>query len=323
MLQEHHTEVKFRELTQYDECKRTGRGIVPCGRFWSELNDYGVLHLTVYNFTAHEYRFSRIRIIGELSGDVTGWVRIGTAEPTRSDQVEGRIPANGQLALSMIVRDPKRAGSRLHVELSGADVHTAARLVDLVGPPAGRGRITIRLQPSIGARWLANPVDDKDLGAAMLVGIGVRGSYAFLKAFAIEAELAGIRSNDARFIDATMGEIHRSINGARFLLGGAVRLGEKYQPYARLGVGAQGVDHDVRVMTDQNPTTGPGDGFSLDVLFTFGTGIDVQLGKNWTAGTGFNFVTGLKSTKSSSFNSGIEGGIYLGYGWGGYEPEPW
>jgi hypothetical protein len=158
---------------------------------------------------------------------------------------------------------------------------------------------------------------------ATLMGLGVRVAWAATTEVSVDTELTGIRSSDASFRDVsfegTTGDILRNMKGARFVFTGTLRKGGTYQPFVRLGAGLQVIDHDVRLVTGATTTTGPGDGLALDGLVTLGSGFDIKLGEHWTAGAGFSFFGGFSGTKTAAFSTAIEGGIHVGYGWGGYK----
>lgn len=300
-----------------DDCR--GTDVMLCGLEWTRLHDKGVLRFVVYNPTLRDLDVSQVFALRRGGDNVAGAAILG--ETTLEDGTTGTIRPMQRVHASVIVREPHQVGEAIQLAIAGANRspiasrHVSLRVIDL-RPQNGEGRVTIRVQPSIGAVWLANPVDDKELDAATLMGLGVRVSYGLHTKFTVDAELAGIQSNDAAFSDVsyegTTGDMLRSTKGARLLFGGALRLGEKYQPFFRLGVGAQVVDHDVRFTSGQNTTTGPGDGIAFAMLGWFGSGLDIQLGKHWTLGAG------LQAIAQTSGSTSIEGGVQLGYGWGGY-----
>jgi len=298
-----------------EDCR--GIDVMICGLQWNRLHEDGVLRFVIYNATLQDLDVSQVFVVRHGHDHLAGAAMIGQVILENGATV--RIGPMQRTQGSVIVHEPHQVGEELELTIAG-DKPITSRVVSLrvidLRPLNGSGRITIRVQPSFGAVWLANPVNKDELDATSIMGLGVRGSYAFTTAVSVEAEFDGIQSSDASFtnvpVDGVMGDILRSTKGARFLLGGALRIGQKYQPYARLGVGAQVVNHDVRFITGQNITEGPGDGLSLDPLAFFGTGLDIQLGRHWAAGTGFSLVVQSGGQKT------LEGGIQLGYGWGGY-----
>jgi hypothetical protein len=306
--------------SQPSEC--TGSDVVLCGLQWADMGNFGVLRFVAYSHQdLREYR--DLKILDDADRDHAIMVSINGADPVPAGRAHFAVEPLERAEVAVIVTDPVRMGTQVRVSLSRAKGVPDFQIIDLrpqkpppPTPPVGFGRITIRVQPSFGAVWLANPIDKEELDATTIMGLGVRGSYALHKMFAVEADLTGIQSNDASFNDVPvagrMGDILRSTKGARVLFGGAFRIGTKYQPFVRGGFGAQVVDHDVRFATGQGTTTGPGDGLSFNGTVWFGSGLDIQLGQHWTAGAGLSAMFYTAGTQS------VEGGVQLGYGWGGY-----
>ena len=183
-----------------------------------------------------------------------------------------------------------------------------------------RGRITLQVQPTYGAVWLANPLVDGAQGATSLTGGSVRVSYGINRLFAFEGELSGASSGSVRF-DGMMfqnepGQLTRNASIGRARLGGVVRLGHQVIPTMRLGIGFQGSNHDSRFLpTGGGDMPGPESGFKSDLFFSFGAGVDIRLGEHWMAGMDVSAIGVAKSLDTESIGGSVEAGLHVSYSW--------
>lgn len=179
-----------------------------------------------------------------------------------------------------------------------------------------RGRITLQVQPVFGAMWLANPLDTTSaLDATSLAGLSIRAAYGFNRFLSLEGELAGVSSGNVQYTgmdyEGMRGELTRSARLARALIGGVVRMGYRYVPMVRLGLGFQGIDNGSRFTPDTGSATdGPNAGFSADFFLSFGAGFEMRLGNHWNAGVGVVFARPFAGTSLS-----LETGLHLSYAW--------
>ena len=178
-----------------------------------------------------------------------------------------------------------------------------------------RGRVTIQVQPMYGVMWLANPLLDGQLDSTSLRGLGVRASYGVNRLFALEGEIVGASSGNARFDGMTFqnmeGIVTRNARLGRVLIGGVASMGYRYVPTLRLGIGFQGADSATRfVPATGGEVAGPDVGFEIAAFFSFGAGLDLRLGKHWRVGAHGAYSQSIGATSRS-----LEIGVHLGYGW--------
>lgn len=184
---------------------------------------------------------------------------------------------------------------------------------------AARGRVTLQLRPLYGAMWLANPLEDSPLGMASLSGVSIRAAYGFNRFLSVEGELSGAASGQARFdgmaYNNMQGALTRKARFGRAQIGGLLKLGHRYVPTLRLGVGLQGTDHGAEFTPEGGQSIdGPDLGFQAKAYFTFGAGFDVRLNRRWLAGLDTSFAQLLADESSV-----LLFGLHLGYSW---QPDP-
>lgn len=182
------------------------------------------------------------------------------------------------------------------------------------------GVVTLSFQGLYGVTWLANPLDEKASDATSVKGFGVRASFGFNRFLAVEGELIGASTGEARFEDVTyenmQGELTRRASLGRAQIGGVLRLGTETIPTIRLGAGLQGASHDARLVAASGSVPGPETPFEVSTMLNFGAGLDVRLGEHVLAGLGvavsrISGVFGAEGTRTTT----IEAGIHLGYFW--------
>lgn len=177
------------------------------------------------------------------------------------------------------------------------------------------GRVTLQLQPLFGAMWLANPLEDSPLGMASVNGFSVRAAYGFNRFLSVEGELSGAFSGPARFsgmaYNNMQGVLTRDAQFGRAQIGGLLKLGHRYVPTLRLGIGLQGTDHRAEFTPEGGQSVdGPELGFQAKAYFTFGAGFDVRFGNGWLAGLDATFAQ-LIADESSVLLIGL----HVGYSW--------
>ncbi len=151
-------------------------------------------------------------------------------------------------------------------------------------------------------------------------GLSLRTSYGINRLFALEGEIIGATSGNARFSDTMFqgreGELARNSSLGRVQIGGVARLGYKYTPTLRLGIGFQGVSNGTRFVTiNGDEMDGPDTDFEVDVLLSASVGFDIRLGDHWRAGLSLSGLGVAKSTTAASVGLSLEGGLHIGYGW--------
>ena len=80
--------------------------------------------------------------------------------------------------------------------------------------------------------------------------------------------------DEARFGDVMFngqeGDIVRSARLGRVRLGGLLRFGDKVVPYARVGIGVQGVSYDSEFVMNGTAMDGPNSSLDITAFFTVG-----------------------------------------------------
>ena len=175
-------------------------------------------------------------------------------------------------------------------------------------------QVTFGVQVIGGAMWLANPQNPEIVDATNITGFGLRAAYGLHTLFALEGEIVAARTGTARFSDtwqSTTGELTRQATVGRVLLGGVARLGRKYIPTVRFGLGFQGSSHSSDFIADSGQSMdGPEVPMEWDFLLSLSAGLDVRIGDHWLVG--FQ-VSGVRSDAIDVLS--LSGGIHVGYGW--------
>jgi hypothetical protein len=182
-------------------------------------------------------------------------------------------------------------------------------------PDPERDRVSIHLQGVYGAIWLGDGAGLGKSDATSMKGLGVRAQYAFNRYIALDGEVIGASTGEARFggvtYDGMQGDLTRSAALGRVQFGGVLRFSEgPYVPLLRLGVGLQGASQRGTLTTATGEEPGP-ESFDLKGLLSLATGVDVRLGNHFIAGAalGAVFLGGFDEVQS------IELGVHLGYAW--------
>lgn len=162
--------------------------------------------------------------------------------------------------------------------------------------------VQLILSPSMAAGycWLGIGIDGmSDVDATSCLMLGGRLVKGITETFAFQAEIMGGSTGAAEFEGFT-----RSANFGRATLGVMLRFGDMRIPYARVGVGAQGTSYNV---SDGGPETK----FEFSVLWTFGAGYDLRLGKLLIGVE----VFAEQRMDDNQFKNSLGLGAHFGYGW--------
>ena len=154
---------------------------------------------------------------------------------------------------------------------------------------------------SFGGCWLADGIDGTSTVDATTCTIaGLRVTKGFFESVALQAEVTGGATGDAKFDAFT-----RSAKFGRATISGVVRLGAYSIPYVQLGIGAQGTNYDVS-------DGGPEGSFEFASFWTFGAGYDMRFG-DLLIGAQVVGEVGMQDDKL--FRNALSIGVHLGYGW--------
>lgn len=167
-------------------------------------------------------------------------------------------------------------------------------LLALAAPSAAqadRYEATLSGAASAGLARLGQISDGGDITAtAPAFGASLRVAHAWRNRLAWDLQLGGTLTQPATFDDVMMvvdgrpeqGAVTRRAVTAAFQLGAELRLGARWIPTVRLGVGPQ-LRHqsasDLGVLADVIPAES-----SLDALVSLGVGVDVRLGPHLLVG---------------------------------------
>jgi hypothetical protein len=83
----------------------------------------------------------------------------------------------------------------------------------------------------------------------------------------------------------------------------------RYIPVARVGLGLQGASHNAEIEVGGQRMAGPEVGFEFSLLVNIGAGLDIRLGRHFTAGIN------LAGTGQGSELHSLEAGVHLAYSW--------
>lgn len=165
-----------------------------------------------------------------------------------------------------------------------------------------------------GAIWMANPQNTDANAPATITGFGIRGTYGIHTLFAVEGEFAAARTGNAYFDDTwngVEGELARRATVVRFLFSGVLRMGRRYVPTLRIGLGFQGANHTASfVSNDGVMMNGPNDDFEAKLLLSLGAGFNARIGDHLYLGVHAGFSQSIDAESTS-----LEGGLHLSYGW--------
>ncbi|MEM9487637.1 MAG: hypothetical protein AAGC55_00765 [Myxococcota bacterium] len=183
-----------------------------------------------------------------------------------------------------------------------------------------RGKqVLIGVQGFYGAYFMrdgAGPGGDNIGGteATTVSGLGVRVTKGFIPEFAFEAEFVGGTTGSAQWDDIVVdgegaGVLTREAWFGRASGSAVGRMGDKINPYFRIGVGVQVAGNDARFSAGMAPDSTT----EVTYFLGFGGGINLRLGEHLVLGAGVSFEPGLQESKL--FDNSLRAGLQLAYGW--------
>lgn len=158
-------------------------------------------------------------------------------------------------------------------------------------------QLILGLRVAYGACRLTSSADREAFESANCTMLGGRLVKGITEMLAFEVDAAGGSTGNADFGTST-----RSARIGRVTLGGLLRFGEWTIPYARVGLGAQGVSYE---NSDAS--------LDIDGLWYVGMGIERRFGTHLLAGVSASFV--------DSDMRALSAAVYFGYGWNPF-PKP-
>ena len=176
-----------------------------------------------------------------------------------------------------------------------------------------RGRVSLHLQVMGGYIWLEDGPESSELDATTFRGLSARVTYGFNRYWALEAEIAGGSSGQARFdmFDGMAGDVVRRAEFGRAYFGGLLRLGQKTIPVVRLGVGIQGARLATEITADgSNVVTFSDKSLQFEGVVILGVGLDIRLGESLVAGVaGTGVLRGVEEVRALGVS------LHIGYSW--------
>ena len=166
-----------------------------------------------------------------------------------------------------------------------------------------------------GGFWMDDAIDGTGaIDGTMLTGIGVHINKGLSNLWAFEAEVVAGRTGQAHFASTTwnnlQGDLTRQATFGRLRGSGILRFGDQQIVSVRAGLGIQFAVHESTFDSGGMSTTGPGDGFVVDGVWTVGAGYEARLGKSWSVG-----IDGTFDKLVSSDARMLEVALRFGYRW--------